>query len=657
MPAEELNLLSPSAPQYRLQPLQPSDILTVAQSWFRCLEVPDARRTASAFVAELQRLRLVPLAANPLMAALLCQLYGAHPGRRLPAHRSDIFRQFLALLYRRQAYGDGSGEGALLPQAQASLDRYGPEIADEAIRILTRLPRLAGHVAAERQAGNTASPLHILLTRTEAACPAWAPDSLRQVWKTFLEEGLRRSGLFTLRSGELGFVHHTFQEYLAACHVASEPKASKRALRNLYRKRLKRVRFRLLRLWQPPDHEDDGSFVGFLLDAWADTEHRTAVGSVLLSIATRGGEDWIVEQAMLGTHLPEDVVAITADVFHALADDGFVDGYWQVSCAGQMAKLADSRGFETLAGLVNDVTLEDEDRFKAAWELTYLSDQRGILALRAMADDTSIKPDLRIRAACALLEFADRYGAQALAALAAEDRGTTPWAPEPDSVPSNDLEHLLHIHRLLNILHRQASRIRSDEETHLMVAAGLSRLDNPRDHDTLNVLAGDPTLSPEIRTMTAAVLARLGDDRGRQALVTLADDDTISAYGRLDAADALAECADPRYVMLFETLVTTSSTGHPMIEGEVGVRAARLLIHHGGEEGRTAVYHLAVDPALHSSARLKAATVLDEVDDWRGLQALDILSRDPLARPEDRTRAQRQLQRIEHDRDTSSRSK
>jgi hypothetical protein len=74
-------------------------------------------------------------------------------------------------------------------------------------------------------------------------------------------------------------------------------------------------------------------------------------------------------------------------------------------------------------------------------------------------------------------------------------------------------------------------------------------------------------------------------------MTALADDDTISAYGRLDAADALAECADPRYVMLFETLVTTSSTGHPMIEGEVGVRAARLLIHHGGEEGRTAGHY------------------------------------------------------------------
>lgn len=534
------------------------------------------------------------------------------------------------------------GDGALFPQAQASLSQYGPEVVEAAMSTLSRLPHLTTYVAAERQDGNTASPLAILLTRPEAACPGWAADGLHQVWETFLLEGLRRSGLFTVRSGELGFAHHTLQEYLAACYIAGDPPASKRAVKDLFQKRLKRPRFYLPRMWDPPYEDDNDSFLGFLIDAWSKSSSKVAVESALLRIATRGGDDWIVEQAMIGTQLPKDAVAIVAEIFVALPSE-FRDSYWNVTCASQVAKLGDSRGFETLARLVSEPSLDDEDRFKAAWELAYLCDQRGIAGLRAMADNTATAPEPRIRAACALLEFADPYGAQALATLACEDRGSAPWAPKPEPVPRTQLEQFEQMRRITNTLHRHASQIRSDEETQLMVVAALSRSNEPRDRDTLSTLACDPTLSPKIRIMMAAVLARLGDARGRDTLETLASDKSASEFERLDAADVLAECADPRYQPILEQLVTSSSTGHPLMTGDEGFQAARLLIHRGGEEGLSAVHQLAVNPAVHAAIRLKAAMVLTESTDWRGLQALEILSHDPLARPEDRTWAKRQL--------------
>jgi hypothetical protein len=292
---------------------------------------------------------------------------------------------------------------------------------------------------------------------------------------------------------------------------------------------------------------------------------------------------------------------------------------------------------------VREPSLDDEDRFKAAWELAYLCDQRGIAGLRAMADNTATAPEPRIRAACALLEFADPYGAQALATLACEDRDSAPWAPKPEPVPRTWLEQFEQMRRITNTLHRHASQIHSDEETQLMVVAALSWLNEPRDRDTLSALACDPTLSPNIRILMAAVLARLGDTRGRDALETLASDESASEFERLDAADVLAECADPRYQPILEQLVTSSSTGHPLMTGDEGFQAARLLIHRGGEEGLNAVHQLAVNPAVHAAIRLKAAMVLTESNDWRGLQALEILSHDPLARPEDRTWAKRQL--------------
>ncbi|WP_157881310.1 hypothetical protein [Streptomyces phaeochromogenes] len=642
LPAEEMELLGPGTRRYQLQPFQLSEIPVVAEKWFSVLDPGNAERTASAFVSELQRRRLFPLAANPLMAGLLCQLYGAHPGGGLPGHRSDIYRDFVAYLYRRQARGDGVGDGALLPQTQASLSRYGPEVVKAAMSTLVRLPHLTAYVAAERQAGSTASPLAILLSRPEAASPVWALDGLRQVWETFLVEGLRRSGLFTIQSGELSFAHHTLQEYLAARYIASDPSASKRALKNLFQKQMKRPRFYLPKIWEPPYEEDDDSFSGFLIDAWTNSSSKHAVESALLRVATRGGDDWIVSQAMMGTRLPKDVVAVVADIFIALPSE-LSDGYWEVACAGQVAKLGDSRGFETLARLVREQSLDEEDRFKAAWELAYLCDQRGTASLKAMVDNTAIASELRIRAACALLEFADPYGAQALAALAGEDRGPTPWTPKAEPIPHSEWEQFEQMRRITNTLHRYASQLRSDEETQLMVAAALSRRNEAGDRDTFSNLACDPTLSTKIRIMMAAVLARLGDYRGRDTLEALGGDESVAGFERIDAADVLADCADPRYQPILEQIVISSLTNHPPSTGDEGFQAAHLLIYRGGEEGRSTLHQLAVNPALHAGIRLKASMVLAESHDWRGLQALEILSHDPLAQPEVRAWAERHL--------------
>ena len=168
------------------------------------------------------------LARNPLMASMLCQLYAHRPGWLLPQGRTALYTAFLDLLHEHR---DAPGPGGLRAQTTAEMTRHGPAVLEAAHHVLDRLPELLEHLAAERHAGNAAPALDIIVTDPAAQTPGSFPLSK---WHEFLHTSLRRSGLLTVRSGELAFLHETLLEYLAARHATRTPESRAQAIRQAF---------------------------------------------------------------------------------------------------------------------------------------------------------------------------------------------------------------------------------------------------------------------------------------------------------------------------------------------------------------------------------------------------------------------------------------
>jgi hypothetical protein len=202
------------------------DAVRPAMGW----DTLTARQRAEQLATALrERTYLADLASRPLLLTLTAALHAS--GGQLPEDRADLYEESVKLLLSRWQRGreirDASGRPVLEPGIERALG-----LGDAAIR--AALERLAFQ-AHQRQGGQARQedvPADIPLGDVLAAFAPLLPDDCHPgVLLSYLED---RAGLLVGRREEVyAFPHRSFQEYLAACHLANTEREFAERLREL----------------------------------------------------------------------------------------------------------------------------------------------------------------------------------------------------------------------------------------------------------------------------------------------------------------------------------------------------------------------------------------------------------------------------------------
>lgn len=191
--------------------LSPEQAKQFAQGWFGAGNQARAGKLCSA-LDESPRLQL--LAANPLMMAIICYVYGTRPSDDdfIPRRRVDLYDRCVEALIVEWDRSRGVRRDALFPNQE--IETVLCHVAYEALQ--------QGQIDFSREA---------LLTMIRTNLP----KANRRIYEdgSFLEEVLEHTGLFKVKGRDkVGFLHLTFQEYLAAQVIAEQVQvgAAKKAL-------------------------------------------------------------------------------------------------------------------------------------------------------------------------------------------------------------------------------------------------------------------------------------------------------------------------------------------------------------------------------------------------------------------------------------------
>ncbi|RRR77999.1 MAG: hypothetical protein EI684_00865, partial [Candidatus Viridilinea halotolerans] len=210
-----------------LTPLAFGQVKTFVQAWFRALAdfdpdltIQAARHTADDLIKQLAaRPALQPLIASPLLLTMLTLL---HNNDRVPEQEVDLYEQCVLLLLERWE-----------PVRQPGLKRPGlierlgnpPGLTLPLLR--TPLHQLAyeAHRDARGEEGRGVISDDMLHARLVKFFDRMGlPDPLA-AYKTFTHILAEEAGLLIARGDDaFAFPHLSFQEYLAACYLAADPK-------------------------------------------------------------------------------------------------------------------------------------------------------------------------------------------------------------------------------------------------------------------------------------------------------------------------------------------------------------------------------------------------------------------------------------------------
>jgi formylglycine-generating enzyme required for sulfatase activity len=226
--------LGPRFVEFHVRPLDDQQVERFVHDWFCAaytrLLGPGPRATArsKADTAELldiltraadQAGHIRELCTNPLLLTILCIVF--HEERALPTGRAELYAHCVRVLleyWRRDLYESDLG---------TQLQPYGAEAAQAV------LARVAWWMHQEQD--RTAAPLDDLAGEAAKGLAGVAPSSgLGRDGRRFLERMRDETGILAMAGegeGRCGFLHLSFQEYLAAEHAAREGLAHELASR------------------------------------------------------------------------------------------------------------------------------------------------------------------------------------------------------------------------------------------------------------------------------------------------------------------------------------------------------------------------------------------------------------------------------------------
>ncbi|MFC5723966.1 NACHT domain-containing protein [Streptomyces gamaensis] len=363
LPPDELDGSAAHFDRFELLPFTTEDLRGYARDRFRALDDPDG--CTDRFMTLLADGKLEALARTPLMAAMLCTVYRADPGARLPKGRTAVYTRFVELIHllnphKRIRETHERAIEALESPFQHMPDRLAVRSAAEQAR--DALPELIGCLALRLLFTGAASVAEALddheLGRPPAPLEGEPAD-----WHRFLTDLLLSTGLLTVQDGELAFPHRTFLEYHAARYATRTERGRRAEIHDLIDCRwfappswpfsrmtwsmsIIRVSFRTLLGFgaaTPVLTHGHMSYAGFVLDLVAGS--GTDLDRKLLRVARRGGAEggtFIALQTALGTGItPEAADAARATLAGVALGSRKVPGEERLLAAEALAALAE----------------------------------------------------------------------------------------------------------------------------------------------------------------------------------------------------------------------------------------------------------------------------------------------------------------------------
>ncbi|MCP5517114.1 MAG: SUMF1/EgtB/PvdO family nonheme iron enzyme [Verrucomicrobiales bacterium] len=215
--------LQPGFSVFHVRPLENDQSADFVDHWYRAVhgrlhaDDPEALARAEAEAAALMDLlqqeeyrigRLKELPSNPLLLTILCLVH--HQDHNLPRRRADLYARCVRVLlehWRKDLW------------KKAGIAAYDPEAAEGV------LANAAWWL--HEQEGRTTHTVEELGAVAGAALAALGPGAgLGRDGEVFIKRMRDESGILAMWSaGQCGFLHLTFQEYLAGLHAAREGKA------------------------------------------------------------------------------------------------------------------------------------------------------------------------------------------------------------------------------------------------------------------------------------------------------------------------------------------------------------------------------------------------------------------------------------------------
>lgn len=372
--------------RYSLLEFGDLEVVGVARAWFEALKVPDAERRASELAAGLRRGRLSEVARIPLYLTMICVVAALHD---LPRNPAELYARFIGVLRERGA------------RRLRHSDTAGHSITPA---LLERVHDVLRPVAELRQNGDVRplldQVLELLAGELQEAPPA----------EDVVVRALTFTGLVARRGGELGFVHHTLQEYLAAHAVAARrDPADPEALRTV-REAIAAERPNLVLFMAAHWHEQ-----GLPLDEF-------------LTTAVDGG-GWR-ELLLCATILSDELVSdeeLTARFTRAVLKlSGYDVRMGDLTVDAVLDRLYAVLGPEPLAEIVGDPTVPHQPRLEALRHLVRRGDHRGGELAASLADEDDYPVELRVRAAVLLADAGSHTEACRLLTMLAREPAHTP---------------------------------------------------------------------------------------------------------------------------------------------------------------------------------------------------------------------------------------
>ncbi|MFC4536846.1 trypsin-like peptidase domain-containing protein [Sphaerisporangium dianthi] len=581
LPAHSLNrLVTDDSPSFVIEPFTDEQLGTFATGWFEALGLPRPKETSTRFVEQLERGGIRQLAHIPLLATMLCVVFAADPGRRLPLSRAELYDRFVQRLLAK-AMEAVDIRAQLREQARP----YGHDAERAVERLLDNLLPVLSELAHRRQY-TVAAP-----DPPTAAVLAPPPGMSAERWEAVVAEALRQSGLVVQRrTGEFVFIHHTIQEYLTARFLAGRhPRPRRFGRAGLLLAPQDR--------WPWPDAE----VKLFLAAIWA--REPAGLKAPLARLLRRGrrvtNAEFVAELARQGVRLPPEVHRKAVAAFRDMLLAPPSGGERWMDVARSLADLDVAVCVSTLERVADDRRRNGFHRWDAARALLGLDEGRGVRALGALIDDETLAYE-DLMAAHTLLQHDRDQGVDALRRIGRTSGG--------------------------------------DSGRRLDAARDLLTHHPAHGMDTLDFLARDATAQPAHRLSAAQLLVNVDLPRGCAALCAIAEDAEAGDGTRAAAAEQLIREDGPTAVRALEAVACDTAAGQA-----TRLKAAGLLAGQEGARGLVVLRALAKDDGGDPEVRVEAARLAGAVDTRAGEDLLESLVADSGLAAGHRERAGREL--------------
>ncbi|WP_433256165.1 trypsin-like peptidase domain-containing protein [Streptosporangium sp. CA-135522] len=488
LPHAELDELRKKIPIFDIQPFSEEQLPVLAERWFTALGLREVDSLIEEFVEQLFQKHLGQLARTPLISTMICVVFAHEPGRQLPHSRAELYERFVGVLLdksfthvnamdllKRRAAPYGTDAVRAVESLQGDL---GTHLETLAVRIFSAVDT-SGDVLEHARAA------------TSAIRPANLPE---EIWRDFVAESLRQSGLILEKGGGFEFVHHTIAEYLAARWSAW--RSGRFGFRDRWRIAVGAGRQQSLDLFVAALLQQGGVDltrpVPRLL-MWRRLVHARLVAALVRD----------------GVHLPEDMVQTAKD---------------------RLTEIIERRSVALPAVLRERFWDYEDDCVLAAISLSLIDQQNGLRLLTRLAADPRVGgfhvPDVGAYMTD-LLNIAPGEDLALLSRLAADDSQESYYrAAMAEFVLDKDP-------RLGTPLSRElCADPTMDSNDRLQCAENLVEADHQAGIDAFSGLVADPSMREDDRQSAADRLLELASERGVAALSPLIADPNVDPAQR-----------------------------------------------------------------------------------------------------------------------------